>query len=215
MKGITGTAAVLLLVSVLEAGEVGPMNTFVANTPALADEVNANFGEHTTQINDNNSRISANTAAIAAIGLVGWSTLAVPRTTSPLTGTFVGEFVKIGDMGSYVKQQDASVLEIQYSGRICVGVIADDQVVFELRVDDTPSSAGPARSMLQYGEEGCLPSHPATITGIFDGLSAGSHTVSMWVRAESSGMAVGSTNALYNPADSSADHLVIKEFGTP
>ncbi|UFS61947.1 hypothetical protein LOH54_09820 [Sulfurimonas sp. HSL-3221] len=48
MKGITGTAAVLLLVSVLEAGEVGPMNTFVANTPALADEVNANFGEHTT-----------------------------------------------------------------------------------------------------------------------------------------------------------------------
>ncbi|WP_416768479.1 hypothetical protein ACM66T_09845 [Sulfurimonas sp. ST-25] len=85
---------------------------------------------------------------------MGWSTLAVPRTTSPLTGTFVGEFVKIGDMGSYVKQQDASVLEIQYSGRICVGVIADDQVIFELRVDDTPSSAGPARTMLQYGEEG-------------------------------------------------------------
>jgi hypothetical protein len=190
------------------------MNTFVANTPAVADEVNANFTEHTTQINDNNSRISANAAAIAGSGLVGWSTLAVPRPSS-LTGTFAADFVKIGDMGSYIKQQDASVLEIQYSGRICVGVIADDLVIFELRVDGLPSSAGPARTLLQYGEEGCLPSHPATFSGIFGGLSAGSHTVSMWVRAESSGMTVGSTNALYNPMDSSADHLVIKEFGTP
>jgi hypothetical protein len=40
------------------------MTTFSSDTTALASEVNDNFAEHTTQINDNDARVSANTTAI-------------------------------------------------------------------------------------------------------------------------------------------------------
>ena len=40
------------------AGTVGSMNTFSSGTAAVAADVNANFTEHTTQINDNAASIS-------------------------------------------------------------------------------------------------------------------------------------------------------------
>jgi len=56
---LTGMLAVATSAS---AGEVNPSNmtTFSANTPAVAAQVNGNFTEQTTQINDNNTRILAN-----------------------------------------------------------------------------------------------------------------------------------------------------------
>jgi hypothetical protein len=215
MKVILCTAAALLIAGgMLEAGEVGTMHTFTAGTPAVADEVNANFDEQTVQINDNHGRISANSDAIAATGLVGWSTLAVSRPPSP-TDAFCDAYIKVGDMGTYTKQIDDSVLEVQYNGRIYTAIIVDHYIIFELRVDDAPSSAGPARALIEEGEgEIGLRGIPATITGIFENLPAGSHTVSMWVRAKSSGITTCSSGALYAAPDQGAAHLVIKEFGT-
>jgi len=48
------------------AGSVTIPHTFVADTPALAEEVNANFAAVATQINDNDARILALEAALAA-----------------------------------------------------------------------------------------------------------------------------------------------------
>jgi len=58
-KIIYTTVATALLVSTgVMAASVGTMNTFSAGTPAVANDVNANFTEQTTQINDNDSRLS-------------------------------------------------------------------------------------------------------------------------------------------------------------
>ncbi|MHC4959071.1 MAG: hypothetical protein ACYTGN_11925 [Planctomycetota bacterium] len=57
-KWLAGTALVVLFV--LEAALAGPVtvpNTFQANTPAVAAEVNANFDAVATAINDNDTRI--------------------------------------------------------------------------------------------------------------------------------------------------------------
>jgi hypothetical protein len=58
-KLIAATAGVLLIYgNSAMAGTVGTMTTFSSGTAALASEVNANFTEHTTQINDNAAQIT-------------------------------------------------------------------------------------------------------------------------------------------------------------
>jgi len=57
----------LMMSSPLVAGEMTIPNTFSANTPAVAEEVNANFVEAKTAIDDNSARITENTASINSI----------------------------------------------------------------------------------------------------------------------------------------------------
>lgn len=49
------------------AGTVGTMNTFTVGSPAVAADVNDNFTEQTTQINDNDGRITAAESSIVAV----------------------------------------------------------------------------------------------------------------------------------------------------
>ncbi len=56
---LAAAGLITLYGSVAMAGQVGTMNSFTAGSPAVAADVNANFGEHTTQINDNDARIAA------------------------------------------------------------------------------------------------------------------------------------------------------------
>ena len=49
----------LLVCSLANAGSLVVPNSFTADTPALAEEVNANFTEIAAQVNDNDQRISS------------------------------------------------------------------------------------------------------------------------------------------------------------
>ncbi len=58
----------MVLVSIgANAAELTIPNTFVANTPAVASEVNGNFGAVETAVDDNNARIAALEATIASL----------------------------------------------------------------------------------------------------------------------------------------------------
>jgi hypothetical protein len=58
----------LMFVSIsLNAADLTIPNTFIANTPAVASEVNGNFGAVETAVDDNNSRIAALEATIASL----------------------------------------------------------------------------------------------------------------------------------------------------
>lgn len=54
----------LLGLAVVYAGSVTTPNVFVADTPAVAANVNANFSAHQAAINDNDNRIATNTASV-------------------------------------------------------------------------------------------------------------------------------------------------------
>ncbi|RLL50791.1 hypothetical protein D8Y20_10930 [Mariprofundus sp. EBB-1] len=56
-------AASLIMTSTASAGVLTIPNTFTAGSPAVAADVNANFAAGKTAVDDNNTRITANTAS--------------------------------------------------------------------------------------------------------------------------------------------------------
>lgn len=200
------SASLLAVTTSLYAGEVGSMNTFTSGTTALAEEVNENFSEQTAQINDNDTRITANAEAIAASGLIKWESIAA---NCPSSADINGTFTKISNIGTYMKAGDDSVLNIVYSGRLRVATTTGTGVKFELRIDDTPTTSGRIRGVVKAAEVGG-DGVAVTMEGFFSGLSAGSHTVSMWAQA---GGGASATGVMYDPGCWSSDQVVIKEFG--
>ncbi|WP_345971276.1 hypothetical protein WCX72_05205 [Sulfurimonas sp. HSL1-6] len=201
----------LMVSGSLYAGQVSGMTTFTPGTTAYASEVNDNFTEHTTQINDNDTRITANataiqtnTTAIAETGLVKWAAF------SPSCSSLVdvgATYTKIGQFGTYAKAQDDSVLNIVFSGRLKAATILGSGVIFELRVDDTATTLGRIRGIVKASEAG-IDGVAVTMEGLFPGLNAGTHTVSLWAI----GINGTVTGAQYNPGCWVADSVLIKEF---
>ncbi|MGA1842416.1 MAG: hypothetical protein ACMUIU_17505 [bacterium] len=96
---------------------------------------------------------------------------------------------------------------LTFNGRIAVVTsLSGTGAVFELRVDDTATN-GRARASFKPSEVG-FDGIPVSITGIFTGLGAGSHTVSIWVQAKYGDV----VDAMVDPCCWSSDHIVIKEF---
>lgn len=117
-------------------------------------------------------------------------------------------YAKLVDLATFTVQSPDSTVELTFNGRIFVSSFASGTgAVFELRVDDDPSTVGRARASLrtvQAGGGGVQTS----ITGLFTGLPAGEHTASMWVRTSAGG---AGTQAMVDPGCWSTDVLIVKE----
>ena len=83
--------ACLFIASQAMAGEVTLPNTFSANTPAVADEVNANFTAVKTAVDDNNNRVTDNTAEIVV------NTDKISAVIQPLTMGLIYSDASIGN----------------------------------------------------------------------------------------------------------------------
>ena len=116
-------------------------------------------------------------------------------------------YAKIGDIGNFTKTELGSIMEITFQGRIRIATVTSAGAIFELRVDDIASSVGRARAVVKSGEAGS-DGVMSTLTGLFPGLSVGTHTVSLWART-SSGTATG---AMWDPGCWSADVVIAKEI---
>jgi hypothetical protein len=119
-------------------------------------------------------------------------------------------YVKLTDVGTFPVQSPGSIIEATWNGRIGVDTLpAGTGAVFELRIDDAASAVGRARANMRRAEvlDGQYPN--ISVTGIFRDLSAGDHTVSIWVRTSAGG---NGTGARVDPGCWSTDHIVIKEY---
>jgi len=157
------------------------------------------------KLDGKNSDEFADTIHLHSGLLLGFTVLNVDCTSA---SSFSTSYKKIIDVGTFTKLDDDSLLDITFNGRIYVESFAGSTGArFELRVDNNPSTNGRARATLknaEIGGSGIL----ASIKGIFTGLDAGSHTVSIWV---SSSLNTG-TNAMVDPGCWSTDHIVVMEF---
>ncbi len=118
-------------------------------------------------------------------------------------------YTKIGNIATFTKLNDGSMVEIIFRGRLGVTDVTSLGAKFELRVDDETSTIGPARVLVRQEEEG-VQGISTTLAGYFEGLSTGTHTISIWGRASASGSI---TNMRINPnCFSDMDAVTIKEF---
>jgi hypothetical protein len=156
----------------------------------------------------------AQAAAPAALGPSSKLTLMDVPNTSTNPDLFGTTAVKIADVGTFVVENSASLVEVTHNGRLLVNNITGTTgVYFELRVDDTngiavtpgvPSGLALVRAVEinQYVT--------SSFSGYWQDLSAGTHTVSIWVRA-ASGAGQGD-NALIDPGGWASNIVIVKEY---
>ncbi len=117
-------------------------------------------------------------------------------------------YVKVADVGSFTKSSATSKILATYSGRIAVLQMSGTGATFELRIDDVPTTLVYARNNLKASEAG-PDGIPATIMGVFPGLSAGAHTVSIWVEGANG----PGTSAYLDPGCWETASVVVQELG--
>lgn len=91
-------------------------------------------------------------------------------------------YQKIADMGPFTKNSANTLLKLTLQTNVSVdSLFGASGVIFELRVDDQPTTIGNATTFIK--SQGS--SYPVSICGMYNSLSVGAHTVSLWVKAVS------------------------------
>lgn len=127
----------------------------------------------------------------------------------PFSAPDIGStFAKVQDIGAFNVQSADSLIEITFNSRLSAGSMTGNGIIFELRVDDLPSTYGRARALLR-NEDLLDRGNQVSMTGIFNALAPGEHTLSLWAYTTNSGSA---TDVQTDPGCFHADHAVVKEF---
>lgn len=119
-----------------------------------------------------------------ATGNASWQNFSTQVSAFQPTGcqnlaSVTATFQKIADMGVFTKNIANSFIELNLQTNLYIGsFVGATGAVYELRVDGVATSFGNATALLRAAGT----SDPVTITGVFSGLSAGSHTVSLWAK---------------------------------
>jgi hypothetical protein len=162
--------------------------------------------------NNAGNSFSGNGSGLTNASLVKTTVLEVNCSGSGVS--YSGTYTKVADIGIFTKQLANSTIEATFNGRTYVYTVGlgSAGAIFELRVDNAATSNGRARASYKYSEagNGNLIGVQTSITGVFTGLGAGAHTVSMWVQAkEASGSGTG---AQLDPGCWLTDYVVVKEL---
>jgi hypothetical protein len=153
---------------------------------------------------------SGNGSGLTNAGLVRTTVLNVNYSGSAVS--YSTTYTKVADIGTFTKLLANSTIEVTFNGRTYVSAMSfgSPGAIFELRVDGAATSKGRARASYRYSETASGAGVQTSITGIFTGLAASTHTVSMWVQAVGAG--ASGTGAQLDPGSWSTDHVVVKEL---
>jgi hypothetical protein len=121
-----------------------------------------------------------------------------------------GSFQKIANMGTFSKSVAGTLIELDLQTNVYAATLASgtNGIVYELRVDDNATTFGNATALIRNAGS----YEPVTITGIFSGLDAGTHTVSLWAKATNNGSA---TSVMYDAGcfnSAGTNNVLVKEF---
>jgi hypothetical protein len=160
--------------------------------------------------NNAGNSFSGNGSGLTGTGLAQTTVLNVNCSGSGVS--YSTTFTKVADIGTFTKLLAGSTIEVVFNGRTYVSAMSfgAQGAIFELRVDGTATSNGRARASYRYSETATGAGIQTSITGIFTGLAASTHTVSMWVQAVGSG--ASGTGAQLDPGCFATDCVVVKEF---
>ncbi|WP_460793606.1 hypothetical protein [Nocardioides pacificus] len=119
-------------------------------------------------------------------------------------------FQKITDIATFTKAADDTLVRLDLAGRVQIDAASGGTgTVFELRVDNTPTTLGAANTLVRPDDYATQVQHP--MFGVFKDLPAGTHTVSIWVRVNGG----TGTGAYFDPGcwnGANVNHLLVTEF---
>lgn len=121
--------------------------------------------------------------------------------------TVTSTFQKIANLGTFSKVSSATMAEINFSTTLYTASSTGTGTVFELRVDDKPTTLGRATALTR--QPGAYIT--AHLQGVFPGLSAGTHTVSIWALSTNG----NATQAMYDAGcfnSAGANNVYVEEF---
>jgi hypothetical protein len=121
---------------------------------------------------------------------------------------FSTSYVKVADLGSFAKASATTKILATFTGRIAVLQMSGTGAVFEIRIDNLPTTMVYARNHIKPAEAGA-DGIQATIQGVFPGLGAGAHVVSLWVIGANG----PGSGANVDPGCWSTSSVVVQEFG--
>jgi hypothetical protein len=113
-------------------------------------------------------------------------------------------WTQVADIGSFFKRTAGSLIELDYSGILWASSFTGTGVSFEFRVDGVPTTKGRMRSLTRTPGE----YSSASSTGVFPGLAAGNHQVTVW--AKSWWGTAGET--CVDPGCFQTDQILVKEY---
>ena len=111
-------------------------------------------------------------------------------------------FVSLGNFVTFTKQAASSNVEVMLNSRVRGGIFAGASgVLFQVRIDGATAN---------YDNEAAITasntSDFVSINAIFTGLSAGTHTVSIWARTGS-----GTSNGVFLDPGGWGGRIIVKE----
>lgn len=115
-----------------------------------------------------------------------------------------GVWTQIANVGSFYKRSASSLIELDYSGILWASSFTGTGVSFEFRIDGVPTSKGTMRNLTRT--PGAYSSSAST--GVFPGLAAGNHQVTVW--AQSWYSSAGQT--CVDPGCFQTDQILVKEY---
>lgn len=153
-----------------------------------------------------------------ATGNASWEDFSTKVSAIKPTGcqslnTVSTSFQKIADLGTFVKLNSSTIIELNYQTNFMISLTGSGGVIFQLRVDGNGPSIGEAAFMLKSDNSGI--NMPGSIYGIYEALAVGSHTVSIWVKRTALTGSGGVTSGAIDPGcfnGSNTNTIIVKEF---
>jgi hypothetical protein len=113
-------------------------------------------------------------------------------------------WTQVANVGSFFKRTPSSLIELDYSGILWASSFTGSGVSFEFRIDGVPTTKGRMRNLTRTPGE----YSSAASMGIFPGLAAGNHQVTVW--ALSWWSTAGKT--CVDPGCFQTDQILVKEY---
>jgi hypothetical protein len=118
------------------------------------------------------------------------------------------DFVKVADLGLFTKSSSTSKILATYTGRLASLQMFGTGAIFELRIDNLPTTLVYSHSAIKASEAG-NDGVSSSLMGVFPGLSVGSHSVSMWVIGANG----PGSSAFVDPGCWGSAMVVVQELG--
>lgn len=121
--------------------------------------------------------------------------------------TVTSSFQKIANLGTFTKAAADTMAEVNFSTTLYTASSTGTGTVFELRIDDQPTTLGKATALTRDPGKFIT----AHLQGVFPGLAAGTHTVSIWALSTNG----NATQAMYDAGcfnSAGVNNVYVEEF---